>query len=380
MADKDRILFVDDEQSVLDGFRRRYRKEYHVQTATSGSEALQRLSEEKPFSVVVADMRMPEMDGVEFLSKAREKQPDAVRLMLTGYGDLDTAISAVNEGNIFRFLTKPCPDEQLSQALADAVEQYHLVIAERELLQQTLQGSIKVLTDILSMSNPAAFSRGMRIKRYVSGIVHTLQLQKPWQYEVAAMLSQIGWVTLPEATSDKVYSGKELDAAEQEMFNTHPEIARSLIAHIPRLEKVADMVKNQHLTMDRVGQSKEAAMADPGLFGGHILRIANDFDTLRSYGYTCGHAVEELRKKEKKYSAAVLDALGSLPLEEKRKVITIPVRELSEGTLLAEDLYDRNGVLLLARGQEVTAALRQRIKNLYRKKSLDEYVKVETRT
>jgi ActR/RegA family two-component response regulator len=107
-------------------------------------------------------MRTPEMDGVQFFSRERVISADSVRIALTGYADIQTASNAVNEGAIFHILAMPCEKEVLAKALTAGVVQDQLVVAERELLEKTLKGSVKVLTEVLSLVNPAVFSRGVR--------------------------------------------------------------------------------------------------------------------------------------------------------------------------------------------------------------------------
>ena len=131
-----RVLFVDDEQGVLDGYERLLRKEFYVTVARGGSLGLAAIEEHGPFAVVISDMRMPEMNGAEFLAQVRQKAPDTVRMLLTGYTDLRAAIDAVNDGNIFRFLTKPCGKEILMEAINIGVTQYHSVTAEKELVKK----------------------------------------------------------------------------------------------------------------------------------------------------------------------------------------------------------------------------------------------------
>src|SRR5829696_4359 len=135
-----KILCVDDERNVLEAYQRSLRKEFHIEIATSGAEGLAAVESQGPYAVIVSDMRMPGMDGIRFLAKVKEKAPDSVRIMLTGNADQQTAIEAVNEGNIFRFLTKPCPPETLAKALSAGLQQYWLVVAEKELLEKTLSG------------------------------------------------------------------------------------------------------------------------------------------------------------------------------------------------------------------------------------------------
>ena len=173
----DKVLFVDDEMNVLSAFRRHLRHDYEVETATSGAEALELCETKGPFAVVVADMNMPGMDGVSLLSEIKQKYPDTIRIMLTGNATQKVAIDAVNEGSIFRFLTKPCPPEILQQVLEAGTRQYQLVTAEKELLEKTLSGSIRMLTDMLSLTNPLAFSLSSRLRLIVQHVVKELKLR-----------------------------------------------------------------------------------------------------------------------------------------------------------------------------------------------------------
>src|SRR5208283_567097 len=140
MNDKEKILLVDDEPRVVQALQRALRSEFHIEIAGGPEAGLQVLARDGPFAVVVSDLRMPVMDGIQFLSRVKAASPDSIRVMLSGQADLNAAIAAVNEGNIFRFLTKPCPPATLGRVLEAALEQYRLITAERELLQNTLMG------------------------------------------------------------------------------------------------------------------------------------------------------------------------------------------------------------------------------------------------
>jgi FixJ family two-component response regulator len=132
----DKILFVDDEASALDGYRRILWQEFSICTSLGGEEALAAIRFNGPFAVIISDMRMPGMNGSEFLAQARTKAPDSVRMLLTGQADLNSAIDAVNRGNIFRFLTKPCEKQVLVEAIRSGLERYHAVLAEKELVRK----------------------------------------------------------------------------------------------------------------------------------------------------------------------------------------------------------------------------------------------------
>src|SRR5579859_1159992 len=243
MADK--ILFVDDEPAVLEGYKRILYPEFAVDIVDSAAKAFVAMEENGPYSVVISDMRMPIMNGAEFLSKIRQSTPNTVRMLFTGYTDIGPAIEAVNKGSIFRFLTKPCEPAVLATAIADGIQQYQLITGEKELLEKTLMGSIKVLTEVLAAANPEAFGRSMRIAHYVRHISQKVNLPSPWCVEMAATLSQLGCITLEADLMLRGFSGAKLMANEQAEFSGHPRAAAELLKNIPRLEPAAWMIAQQ---------------------------------------------------------------------------------------------------------------------------------------
>src|SRR5687767_4981247 len=159
------VLCVDDEARVVEGLTLHLRKDYEVHTALSGEAGLKKLQELGDVAVVISDMRMPGMDGATFLKRVMRAHPDATRMLLTGEPGRDAAVQAVNEAQIYRFLTKPCPPEQLKAAVDGAVTQHRLMNVERRMLQETVIGCIQALVDVLGIVNPIAFGRAGRIKR-----------------------------------------------------------------------------------------------------------------------------------------------------------------------------------------------------------------------
>jgi response regulator RpfG family c-di-GMP phosphodiesterase len=371
-----KILCVDDDQDILDGYRRKLRRVFDIETELGGQQGLETISKRGPYAVVVSDMRMPGMNGIQFLSKVRELAPNTVRMMLTGMSDQQTAMDAVNEGSIFRFLTKPCPSETFAKALAAGVRQYGLITAEQELLEDTLKGSIKVLVDILSLTNPAAFSRCMRIRHYAVQIVNALKLTNPWQYEVAAMLSQIGYVTVPLETLEKLFAGETLTESEQEMIKGHPEVARKLIENIPRLEVIAEIIASQNRPVDQARDSKTLKKS-PALVGGHILKIAIDFDMLLFGGAMPAKAIEALKKREGQYDPEILRVLEDVKVPTfERTIKSQKIINLMNGSILAEDIHTKTGMLVVTKGQEVNDLLRRRLQNFRLQGKIEETVRV----
>ncbi len=373
---KDKVLLVDDEANVLAGYKRQLRKLFSIETAQSGAEGLEAIESKGPFAVIVSDLRMPGMDGIEFLAQARVATPDSARIMLTGFADVQNAIDAVNEGNIFRFLTKPCEPVVLAKAIAAGVKQYRLVIAERELLEQTLRGSVKVLTDILSLLNPEAFGRASRVTHYVTEIVRLLGEDQVWQYETAAMLSQIGCVTLPVHVVRKVVKGRPLSSEETKIYAKHPEIAAELVSNIPRLDEISEMIAYQEKRFDGSGPPEDDRRQEGIPLGARILKVVLDFDALVFSGDSKGRALVKLKERAGWYDPAVLTALEmALGVEAKYETLDVGVYGLKEGMILAEDVVGGEKKLL-AKGQELSGTIIKYIRNYHRAVGVDEPIKV----
>jgi len=373
-----KILFVDDKSNILEGLRRLLGKEFVISTVTGGEAGLLLLTESGPFAVVMSDMRMPGMNGVQFLTAVRERWPETVRLMLTGNAEIQTAIDAVNEGCVFRFLTKPCPENVLKGAIRAALAQYELIIAEKELLEKTLHGSVKVLTEILALVNPAAFSRASRIHHTVKHMAQSLGLRDAWRYEVAAMLSQIGCVAFDTETVEAVYAGVALPAAEQERFKMHPSIASELLGRIPRLEVVAAMIAGQQGRPAGKAKPQPDTPMQPAELGGQLLKIAVDFDQLILHGLSAKEALVKLKSQPGEYYSAGVAALDTLS-SEKVPFVTqeISIREMSIGMILDDDLRSSNGMLMVAKNQEISYPLLVRIRNLHQKSPITEKIRVK---
>jgi response regulator RpfG family c-di-GMP phosphodiesterase len=362
----EKILCVDDDANIVDGFKRQLRKQFVIETALSGEAGLEVLDARGPFAVIVSDMRMPGMNGAQFLAQVRERAPDSVRIMLTGQTDMQAAIAAVNEGHIFRFLTKPCPPEHLVLTLQAALTQYRLVTAERTLLEHTLRGCIKVLTDILALVNPVAFGRASRLKRYARHIATHLDLPDVWQFEVAAMLSQLGCVALSADTLEKLYMGQALSSDEQKMFAKHPSMGADLLRHIPRLEAIAAMIGRQQAPAADSEALQDPQRQDTVLLGAHILKIIGEFDQLVNSGVSHHDAIRALRKRPDPYG--IVAALQGMDIDAGETAVRmVTVRDLRPGMILDEDVRSKTGILVLAKGHEVTKVMMERLRSYAQK-------------
>ncbi|HVH45562.1 MAG TPA: HD domain-containing phosphohydrolase [Labilithrix sp.] len=361
---KPKILLVDDEPQILEGLGRGLRSSLDVRTAHSGPLGLEVLAREPDIAIIMSDMRMPVMNGTAFLAKAKALAPDTVRLLLTGQADMEDAIGAINEGNIFRFLKKPCPPDLMRAALGDAVKQHRLIMAERLLLEQTLRGAVQTLCDTLALANHEIFGLGMRVKRVASNLAAKVGGTPLWQIEVAAMLCQLGAMTIPPAVHERRVRGEVLVPSEREMFERVPAVTDQLLAHIPRLEAVRDIIRHSRAGFDfNEATDSQSRTGFDIPFGARILKVALDFEELKTAGLSPDKAIERMRSQAESYDAVVLDALEELYVKTETTIIEIPVTRLLEGMIIGADVVTKNGTLLVARGHEVTPGLVRRLEN-----------------
>jgi len=367
----EKILFVDDDVNILNAFQRQLRKQFQLQTANSGHEGLKVLKEQGPFAAVVADMRMPVMDGIAFLRQVQEEAPDCVRLMLTGNADQKTAVDAVNEGRVFRFMTKPCAIEQLVNTLEAALAQYRLQCTERELLAGTLNGSVKLLVEILSITAPTISGRSIAQRKTAAEVARSLQIMNTWALEVATMLSHIAYVTLPSETLQKVRSGQPLSEVEQTMVDHLPETGHKLLANIPRLKEVARIVLYQAKNFDGSGIPRDAVSGEEIPVESRILKILHDLNDLQERdGLPVNLALARMQDDSRKYDKRILQTvawfLSNAEAEAGMSPPTgISVSELRPGQVLVANVKTENGRLLVTAGHELSEAIVERLINYH---------------
>ncbi len=360
---KPRILFVDDDPLALEGLSRSVYREFKADLAEGPEAGLEKVKNDGPYIVVISDMRMPVMDGAEFLSRVRILAPDSIRVMLTGYADTEAAMRAVNEGRIFRFLNKPVAAEDLTLTLRACVAQYDLMLREKELLEKTLAGAIRVLSEVLHLANPVAFNKGTRICQYVRHIAGKLCLSDTWQYEIAAMLSELGCLTLTPDLLEAIHAGEPLTPEHEKRYAQHPQIAHDLLARIPRLELVADMILQQKEVPTDLLRSLSPD-AESVRRGAQMLRVSLAFDRLLSTGSERQDALFALSRNPAEYDAKMVAALKDFRTSRgPTELRAIDVRDLRTGMILNEHLRSTTGMLLAAKGQEVSHALVKAVHN-----------------
>jgi response regulator RpfG family c-di-GMP phosphodiesterase len=379
-----KILFVDDDPNILAAFQRRLRQQFPVEIAVGPQAGLAALKNWWEYAVVVVDMQMPEMNGVQFLVKVRQMAPDLVLIMLTGNADQATAAEAINKGSIFRFLNKPCPQDALVSALEAGVRQHQVVTAERELLENTLNGSIKVLTEILALADPKSFGRAETLRDQIRLVARELKLAQTWELEAAALLANIGYVTLPADLALKARLGETLSPKENEIIERLPEVGSNLLSQIPRLQEVSRIILYQNRRFDGSGFPKDGTTGEEIPAGARMLKVLMDLDQLESKGMSREAGLEKLRERKGWYDPQMLIAVVRAfhPSAEQPVIgnagphaVTFP--NLRVGHVLLSDLVTKDGVLIISAGNRITPALLQRLRNFATLSGIKEPIHVE---
>jgi response regulator RpfG family c-di-GMP phosphodiesterase len=358
------VLCVDDEPETLVAHRRFLTPRFNVETAADAAEAIAILAERGSFAVIVSDLQLPGMSGIELLAEARRGHPDTVRLLVTGRADLESAITAVNDGHVFRFLTKPCAPNTLAAAVLAGIEQHRLITAQKDLLANTLRACVHVLGELLAITCPPAFGRSLRVQQLVRELTAQTGRSDDWELDVAAMLSQLGCVVLSDEVLEKIDRGEDLSEAERDAVFRHPAVGAKLLRAIPRLERIAAIIAHQnydHATLVRKG-------VDPDLSeiasAAGLLKVSLDFDALVQRGELKQAALATMRARAGCYHPAALTALAKLVGREPGCVQEITVEKLEVGMLVVQDLIGTSGHLLLKGGLRVTESIKLRLQTI----------------
>jgi response regulator RpfG family c-di-GMP phosphodiesterase len=307
----EKVLFVDDNENILSAIRRQLRHKYEIHTALSAKEGVQIIQRDGPFAVVVSDMKMPEMDGIEFLKAVSQNDPNCMRIMLTGYADQSSAMEAINEGKVFRFLNKPSSVNELSTAIDDAIARYQVLQNERQLLSQTLNGSVKTLTDILSLIAPKVMSTTSEMVNIAVEVSRVMQGENLWEMEMAIRLSRIAYTTLPEETLHKIENGEPLHQSEQLILDRLPEAGYRLLSNIPRLESVANIILFQNKNFDGSGVPDIAVSGLQIPLESRIIRVLRDVQDLKNRDkISPTAAIEKMKENSQHYDPNVMKTVA----------------------------------------------------------------------
>jgi putative nucleotidyltransferase with HDIG domain len=281
------VLFVDDEPLVLEGLRRSVHKEFLADLAGGPDEGLEKLRRAGPYAVIISDMHMPGMDGVEFLATVRILSPDSVRVMLTGDNELEVAMRAVNEGSIFRFLRKPTNPGQLLTALRDGVAQYNARRSEKEQLEDTVKaleqldlGTLTALARAIDAKSTWTAGHSERVTNLAMRIGNVMGLPARDLQIVhrGGLLHDIGKIGTPATILDK--PGK-LEPEEMKIMREHVTIGVRILEPVPCFREVLPIVAQHHEWFD--GSGYPAGLAGENIsLNARILTVADSYDAIIS--------------------------------------------------------------------------------------------------
>ncbi len=369
---KPKILLVDDDFALLGFYGSAFKDKFDLSVFSDSADALKsiNMSTGEPYQVIISDYDMPGMDGIEFLKQAKTISPLSVRIMLTSSSDIQVAINALAEGDIFRFLNKPCAPPVLEKNIIAGIEQFNLITAEKTLLEKTLLGSIGIMMEILSIFNPEVFSQTVRLRSLARKLLTRLKLDNSWEIEIGVLLSQIGCITIPQDIIAKYYHGHLLSDMESNMYHTHAISGHKFISKIPRLEKVAEGIKFQFL--DYNGESSSSNLLS------HFVKALIDYDLLIHKGKLPRTAIEIMHSRDGSYNPLVLQALEAevFNVMEGFLVRSIKLEDLEVGMVLADDLRSERNVVLIRKDSEISEVNLDRVRNFRHFEPIQEPIKI----
>ncbi len=254
---QEKVLCVDDDLNILSAYQRQLRRQFSIEVAAGGEAGLEEFEKNGPYAVVVSDLRMPGMNGIRFLEKVKEAAPDTVAIMLTGFADLQTTIEAVNHGNIFRFLTKPCPTDVLKRALLDGIRQYQLVQTEYEYRalrkwNESLGGLIQAFMRLVASKDPYTAGHQIRVSQFSAAIAKSLDFSSDLveQITMAAMIHDIGKIYVPVEFLNRP---GQLCSSELNIVRMHAQIGHDILKPINFPFPIHEIVLQHHERIDGSG-------------------------------------------------------------------------------------------------------------------------------
>ncbi len=394
------VLMVDDEQSILKALSRLMADlDVDLLTATNGAEALEILKG-RPVSLIISDQRMPGITGVEFLQQSREVSPDSIRVLVTGYADIEVTVKAINEGAVQYYVNKPWDDELLLSRIKESLDMQAVMVENKRLhgitrqqndqlrqlnttlkqqvaeqtaevrakhqeLNQSFMETIKALSMIIELRYKEVGSHSQRVGALVKRILKGYDLGEKDHQDivVAAFLHDIGKINLPDKTIAK--SPSKYTQSERELVERHPILGQSCVYHISGFEEVGVLIRNHHENHDGSGYP-DGLIGKQIPLGSRIIRIADSFDHLAfAKGYPDMEALNEASAHLVRYSASRFDpqvvgkfieceAAKELLLKESAETILLHPEELKEGMVIAADVYTGNAMFLVPTGAKLS--------------------------
>jgi response regulator RpfG family c-di-GMP phosphodiesterase len=368
VSDKQRILIVDDTPANIKILNDLLRSQYHISVVTNGPDALQFVESEYKPDLILLDIMMPEMDGYEVCRRLKnnEETKNIPVLFVTAKSEVKDETFGLSLGAV-DYITKPIEPNIIKARIKTHLELESVKKELQTLLNQTLSGSMRVLIEILSLFNPHIFNRSSQLRSLMKQIVKYLQLDNAWEYELAAMLYNIGYISFPAGLIDKLAQNEPLKDNEKKIFDAHPKVGARLIEKIPSLENISGMILNQNIPFYQISAKVQALNESPSLIGGHLLKIIGDFNELISGDLPPEAVIVQMQEKRGIYSPELLMALKEVLRisEEDSDIRMLKLHEITEGMILDENIYSSSKkVLLIRKGTELSDSVLTRLRTL----------------
>ncbi len=380
------VLIVDDSEDnrlILEALTRDLN--YRSIMAINGKEAQEILKKQIPI-LLLLDINMPEMDGIELLKwiKSEERLKDLPVLMVSASDDSENIIQCLQLG-AEDFIPKPFEPEILEARMNNALVRQKAKLTEKELLEKTFVGSVKVLSNLLTLLVPKIFGRVTRIQRYAKAIASLLDYDNIWEIELASLFSMVGTIMVPNETLEKIVQGKNLSPDERLQYDSHPTFGAKLLSNVPRLEKIAEVVKYQNWNPDlsKNENSTNLTSKESIPFGSHILRAAIEFESIQSRSRNPVEFIKYLHANEKHLEPEFLSAMEkTMYMDYSKDVKSLTIEQIKEGMVFAEDVFTKSDSKIIGQWQEVSEAFSIRLKQIHSKLGVKEpilmYVPKET--
>ena len=371
---KQRILIVDDTPSNIRVLNDILKGQYHVSVATNGLTALEISNSEHCPDLILLDIMMPDMDGYEVCKelKASKMTSKIPIIFVTAMGKTEDESRGFELGCV-DYITKPISPSIVLARIETHLELKNAKNRVDQLLSKTLLGSIKMMSDIVSMMNPLAFSQSSRLKKYASPIGQNLRLPGIWRLEIAVTLSQIGTILIPNHILTKVRNGKLLTVGEQQLLNTHPSIAKELISNIPSLETVAQIIEKQRDNPPDTNFKTWNFV----VICSQILKLIYDYDKLIMSGRSQADSFSILHQQKENYSKELLNILATTENAKPENIsMMLNLKDLREGMVLLEDVICDSDVVLVGKYTEISENILYLLLKNARQREIREPMKV----
>jgi CheY-like chemotaxis protein len=344
---------------------------YEVRSFPRGRLALAGADQEPP-DLILLDINMPEMNGYEVCEqlKSSARLAGIPVIFLSALNETEDKVKGFRSGGV-DYISKPFQFEEVQARVEIHLKLRRAQQAERELLERTLGGAVWTLLELVQITSPVLVLRSHSIRDIVLWITTQMGIGDAWQYELAAMLCLVGCIVLPNDLFEKAYGGQDLSPDEDQTFRAHPEVAASILANIPRLEGIAEMIRRQQTPdadLSTIEQSRQ---------GAHMLHLALELDQRIYRDIDCRSAIAQLRDSGR-FNGRILDALEHYsPRQAEFEVRQVLIREVRSGMVLDEDIWTTGRKILVFKEAMVfTPVWVERLGNFVRTHGVQERVRV----